>query len=90
VTARLTAFARVCYDFVVVDDRTVAVGVVVALAATYGLAERHSRLMDRPSGNGGAPRGQRPQGESTSEVNRRRAYECDAFTAHHRLQAGTK
>ena len=35
--ARLKAFARFCYDFFVGDDWTVAVGVVIALAATYGL-----------------------------------------------------
>lgn len=36
--ARLKGFARFWFDFFVGDDRTVAVGVVVALAATYGLS----------------------------------------------------
>jgi hypothetical protein len=37
VIGRLKAFARFWYDFFVGDDWTVAVGVVLALAATYGL-----------------------------------------------------
>jgi uncharacterized membrane protein len=37
VIARLKGFARFCYDFLVGDDGTVAVGVVSALAATYAL-----------------------------------------------------
>lgn len=36
--ARLKGFARFWYDFFVGDDRTVAVGVVLALAATYALS----------------------------------------------------
>lgn len=36
--ARLTGFAKFWYDFFVGDDWTVAVGVVLALAATYGLS----------------------------------------------------
>jgi hypothetical protein len=35
---RLTAFARFWYDFFVGDDWTVGVGVVLALAATYGFS----------------------------------------------------
>ncbi len=35
---RLRSFAAFWYDFVVGDDWVVAVGVVVALAATYGLS----------------------------------------------------
>jgi UDP-N-acetylmuramyl pentapeptide phosphotransferase/UDP-N-acetylglucosamine-1-phosphate transferase len=35
---RLTSFARFWYDFFVGDDWTVAVGVVLALAATYLLS----------------------------------------------------
>jgi hypothetical protein len=38
VLARLRAFARFWYDFVVGDDWRVAVGVAVALAATYGVS----------------------------------------------------
>jgi hypothetical protein len=38
VIARLKRFARFWYDFFVGDDWTVAVGVVLALAATYGLS----------------------------------------------------
>jgi hypothetical protein len=38
VIARLKGFARFWYDFFVGDDWTVAVGVVLALAATYGLS----------------------------------------------------
>jgi hypothetical protein len=38
VIARLKGFARFWYDFFVGDDWTVAVGVVFALAATYGLS----------------------------------------------------
>jgi hypothetical protein len=34
----LKGFARFWYDFFVGDDWTVAVGVVLALAATYGLS----------------------------------------------------
>lgn len=37
-TSRLKAFAAFWYDFVVGDDWRVAVGVVVALAATYGVS----------------------------------------------------
>ena len=36
--ARLKGFARFWYDFFVGDDWTVAVGVVSALAATYGVS----------------------------------------------------
>lgn len=36
--ARLRAFAHFWYDFVVGDDWRVAVGVAVALAATYGVS----------------------------------------------------
>ena len=36
--ARVTAFGRFWYEFFVGDDWTVALGVVVALAATYGLS----------------------------------------------------
>ena len=36
--ARLTAFAAFWYDFVVGDDWRVAVGVIVAMAATYGVS----------------------------------------------------
>ncbi len=36
--ARLKAFAAFWYDFVVGDDWRVALGVVVALAATYGVS----------------------------------------------------
>ena len=36
--ARVTAFGRFWYQFFVGDDWTVALGVVVALAATYGLS----------------------------------------------------
>jgi hypothetical protein len=38
VLARLRAFAQFWYDFVVGDDWRVAVGVVVALGATYGVS----------------------------------------------------
>jgi len=38
VFARLHAFARFWYEFVVGDDWRVAVGVAVALAATYGVS----------------------------------------------------
>jgi hypothetical protein len=38
VIARLKGFAKFWYDFFVGDDWTVAVGVVLALAATYGLS----------------------------------------------------
>jgi hypothetical protein len=38
VIAWLKGFARFWYDFFVGDDWTVAVGVVFALAATYGLS----------------------------------------------------
>jgi hypothetical protein len=37
VIAKLRAFAAFWYDFVIGDDWQVAVGVVLALAATYGL-----------------------------------------------------
>lgn len=37
-TRRLRAFFAFWYDFVVGDDWRVAVGVVAALAATYGLS----------------------------------------------------
>ncbi|HVB26492.1 MAG TPA: hypothetical protein VNE21_01120 [Mycobacteriales bacterium] len=37
-TAKLRAFLAFWYDFVVGDDWRVAVGVVVALAATYGVS----------------------------------------------------
>ena len=33
----LTSFGRFWYDFVIGDDWTIAAGVVVALAATYGI-----------------------------------------------------
>jgi hypothetical protein len=36
--ARLRAFAQFWYDFVVGDDWRVAVGVAVALGATYGVS----------------------------------------------------
>ena len=36
--ARVTAFARFWYDFFVGDDWSVALGVVLALAATYGFS----------------------------------------------------
>jgi hypothetical protein len=36
--SRVRGFARFCYDFVVGDDWTVALGVVVALAVTAVLA----------------------------------------------------
>ncbi|MHB1534386.1 MAG: hypothetical protein ACYC1D_07215 [Acidimicrobiales bacterium] len=36
--ARLRAFGSFWYDFVVGDDWRVAVGVVLALAATYGVS----------------------------------------------------
>ncbi|HET9691831.1 MAG TPA: hypothetical protein VFP61_11815 [Acidimicrobiales bacterium] len=35
---RLRAFGAFWYDFVVGDDWRVAIGVVIALAATYGLS----------------------------------------------------
>jgi hypothetical protein len=38
VSARLKGFARFWYDFFVGDDWTVAVGVVLVLAATYVLS----------------------------------------------------
>jgi UDP-N-acetylmuramyl pentapeptide phosphotransferase/UDP-N-acetylglucosamine-1-phosphate transferase len=38
VIARLKGFAKFWYDFFVGDDWTVAVGVVLAIAATYGLS----------------------------------------------------
>jgi hypothetical protein len=38
VIARLKGFAKFWYDFFVGDDWTVAVGVVLALAATYALS----------------------------------------------------
>jgi hypothetical protein len=38
VIARLKGFAMFWYDFFVGDDWTVAVGVVLALAATYALS----------------------------------------------------
>jgi hypothetical protein len=38
VIARLKGFAKFWYDFFVGDDWTVAVGVLFALAATYGLS----------------------------------------------------
>jgi hypothetical protein len=38
VIARLKSFAKFFYDFFVGDDWTVAVGVVLALAATYLLS----------------------------------------------------
>jgi hypothetical protein len=38
VIARLKGFARFWYDFFVGDDWTVAVGVVITLAATYALS----------------------------------------------------
>ncbi len=37
-SARLRAFARFWYDFVVGDDWRVAVGVAIALLATYGVS----------------------------------------------------
>jgi hypothetical protein len=37
VAARLRAFGAFWYDFVIGDDWLVAVGVVIALAGTYGL-----------------------------------------------------
>jgi hypothetical protein len=37
-TARITALLRFWYDFVVGDDWWVALGVVVALADTYGIS----------------------------------------------------
>jgi uncharacterized membrane protein AbrB (regulator of aidB expression) len=39
--ARLRAFARFWYDFVVGDDWRVAAGVVTALAITYGVSHAH-------------------------------------------------
>jgi len=38
VIARLKGFVRFWYDFFIGDDWTVAVGVVLALAVTYGLS----------------------------------------------------
>ncbi len=38
IVARLRAFAGFWYDFIVGDDWRVALGVVAALALTYGLA----------------------------------------------------
>jgi len=38
---RLRAFGAFCYDFVVGDDWRIGVGIVAALAATYGLARAH-------------------------------------------------
>jgi UDP-N-acetylmuramyl pentapeptide phosphotransferase/UDP-N-acetylglucosamine-1-phosphate transferase len=38
VIARIAAFGRFWYRFFVGDDWTIALGVVVALAATYGLS----------------------------------------------------
>jgi len=38
IAVRLRAFARFWYDFVVGDDWQVAVGVVTALAITYGVS----------------------------------------------------
>jgi hypothetical protein len=38
VIARLKGFVKFWYDFFVGDDWTVAVGVLLALAATYGLS----------------------------------------------------
>ena len=35
---RLRALGRFCYEFVVGDDWRIAVGVVAALAATYGVS----------------------------------------------------
>ena len=37
-TRWLRAFGEFCYDFVIGDDWRVAVGVVAALALTYGVA----------------------------------------------------
>ncbi|MCU4185510.1 hypothetical protein K6U06_14145 [Acidiferrimicrobium sp. IK] len=37
-TARLKAFGAFWYDFIVGDDWRVAVGVVIALAVTYGVS----------------------------------------------------
>jgi hypothetical protein len=37
-TARIVAFARFFCDFIVGDDWRVALGVVIALAVTYGLS----------------------------------------------------
>jgi hypothetical protein len=37
-TARIVAFARFSFDFIVGDDWRVALGVVIALAVTYGLS----------------------------------------------------
>lgn len=37
-TARLKAFGAFWYDFVIGDDWRVALGVVVALAVTYGVS----------------------------------------------------
>jgi hypothetical protein len=37
-TRRISAFLAFWYDFIVGDDWRVAVGVVVALAVTYGLS----------------------------------------------------
>jgi hypothetical protein len=39
VTARLKAFGAFWYDFVIGDDWRVAVGVVVALAITWGASQ---------------------------------------------------
>jgi hypothetical protein len=38
-TRRLQSFAAFWYDFVIGDDWRVAVGVVAALAVTYGVSE---------------------------------------------------
>jgi hypothetical protein len=38
VTSRLRAFAAFWYDFVIGDDWRVALGVIVALAVTYGVS----------------------------------------------------
>ncbi|MGH8888197.1 MAG: hypothetical protein ACRDV3_00365 [Acidothermaceae bacterium] len=38
---RMRAFGAFWYDFVVGDDWRIALGVVLALAATYGLARAH-------------------------------------------------
>ncbi len=37
-TSRLRAFAAFWYDFVIGDDWRVALGVIVALAVTYGVS----------------------------------------------------
>jgi hypothetical protein len=51
VIARSKGFARFWYDFFVGDDWTVAVGVVLALAATYALSPDFRSWWARESGN---------------------------------------